>query len=214
MQIFLSVRRDATKSNNSTSNVCDTTNICLGVNRPLELDSFGVSMWVWPADINYVIQVTLDLSHRTIWWQQYSKLYSGKHFVIFCLKRTLWVFSWPWGLTLSDRSFLLASPTVLMALSTSLCPGRQFTERFSAWDTALATWRRTHTLQSSAEHLRCFFSYANHRHTTGNFLFKIMSTSTYRRPNLPSAINREVLLLYINPLYWAFLIKYSSWSLV
>lgn len=147
MQIFLSFRTDATKSNNSTSNVCDTTNICLGVNRPLELDSFCVSMWVWPADINYVIQVTLDTLEVTgpSRWQQYSKLYSGKYFVIFCLKRTLWVFSWPWGLTLSDRSFLLASPTVLMALSTSLCPGRQFTERFSAWDTALATWRRTNT---------------------------------------------------------------------
>lgn len=78
----------------------------------------------------------------------------------------------------------------------------------------LKTHTHTHTFQSSAEHLRCFSSYANHRHTTGNFLFKIMSTSTYRRPNLPSAINREVLLLYINPLYWAFLIKYSSWSLV
>lgn len=35
-------------------------------------------------------------------------------------------------LTESARSVLLASPTVRMALSTSLCPGRQFTDLFRA----------------------------------------------------------------------------------
>lgn len=44
-------------------------------------------------------------------------------------------------LTESDSSLLLASPTMRMAASTSRCPGRQFTQRFSACDTALATCR-------------------------------------------------------------------------
>lgn len=41
--------------------------------------------------------------------------------------------------TESLRSRLLASPTALRALSTSRWPGRQLTQRFSAWVTALAT---------------------------------------------------------------------------
>lgn len=43
-------------------------------------------------------------------------------------------------LTESARSDLLASPTVRMALSTSLWPGRELTHLFRAWDTALATY--------------------------------------------------------------------------
>lgn len=46
-------------------------------------------------------------------------------------------------LTESARRVLLASPTVRMALSTSLWPGREFTHLLRAWETALATY--THT---------------------------------------------------------------------
>lgn len=41
--------------------------------------------------------------------------------------------------TESLRSRLLASPTARRALSTSLWPGRQLTQRFRAWVTAFAT---------------------------------------------------------------------------
>lgn len=47
----------------------------------------------------------------------------------------------PAQLTESESSLLLASPTMRMAASTSRCPGRQLTQRFRAWDTALATCR-------------------------------------------------------------------------
>lgn len=50
-------------------------------------------------------------------------------------------------LTELASSFLLASPTVLIALSTSLCPGRQFTLLFRAWDTALATCTQPNTFK-------------------------------------------------------------------
>lgn len=43
---------------------------------------------------------------------------------------------WP---TISTSSFLLASPMLLRAMSTSFWPGRQFTQLFSECDTALAT---------------------------------------------------------------------------
>lgn len=42
--------------------------------------------------------------------------------------------------TLVDASSWLESVICLMALSTSLCPGRAFTQLLSALDTALATW--------------------------------------------------------------------------
>lgn len=42
-------------------------------------------------------------------------------------------------LTESTRSFLLDSPMLFKATSTSFCPGRQFTQLFKEWDTALAT---------------------------------------------------------------------------
>lgn len=51
-------------------------------------------------------------------------------------------------LTESARRVLLASPTVRMALSTSLWPGRQFTHLFRAWDTALATYTHARTMFS------------------------------------------------------------------
>lgn len=44
------------------------------------------------------------------------------------------------GLTMSTSSFLLASPMLLRAMSTSFWPGRQFTQLFRECDTALATW--------------------------------------------------------------------------
>lgn len=44
-----------------------------------------------------------------------------------------------WAPTELLRSRLLASPTALRALSTSRWPGRQLTQRFRAWVTALAT---------------------------------------------------------------------------
>ena len=43
------------------------------------------------------------------------------------------------GLTVSTSSFLLASPMLRRAMSTSFWPGRQFTQLFREWDTALAT---------------------------------------------------------------------------
>ena len=46
---------------------------------------------------------------------------------------------WP-RLTMSTSSFLLASPMLLRAMSTSFWPGRQFTQLFRECDTALATW--------------------------------------------------------------------------
>lgn len=58
----------------------------------------------------------------------------------------------PAQLTESESSLLLASPTMRMAASTSLCPGRQLTQRFRACDTALATCRevkRGHHLPAS-----------------------------------------------------------------
>lgn len=55
-------------------------------------------------------------------------------------------------LTESASRLLLASPTVRMALSTSRCPGRQFTHRFRAWDTALATYTHTHTKKYTQRH--------------------------------------------------------------
>lgn len=43
------------------------------------------------------------------------------------------------GLTMSTSSFLLASPMLLRAMSTSFWPGKQFTQLFKECDTALAT---------------------------------------------------------------------------
>lgn len=42
-------------------------------------------------------------------------------------------------LTESTSSFLLDSPILFKATSTSFCPGRQFTQLFKEWDTAFAT---------------------------------------------------------------------------
>lgn len=50
---------------------------------------------------------------------------------------------WLFKLTVSISSFLLASPMLLRAMSTSFWPGRQLTQLFREWDTALATWNRT-----------------------------------------------------------------------
>lgn len=48
-----------------------------------------------------------------------------------------WIFR---RLTASIRSFLLASPMLFSAMSTSFWPGRQLTQLFREWETALATW--------------------------------------------------------------------------
>lgn len=52
-------------------------------------------------------------------------------------------------LTFSTSNFLLASPMLLRAMSTSFCPGKQFTQLFREWETAFATWKTAlHTLPS------------------------------------------------------------------
>ncbi len=43
--------------------------------------------------------------------------------------------------TFSTSNFLLASPMLLRAMSTSFCPGKQFTQLFREWETAFATWK-------------------------------------------------------------------------